>query len=187
MAWMQLSFTPSSWPQCRSISKICTEKAAAQPRSIRSPLLMLPLPVQLRRYRPTTAGIRLSTALRPGFWPVKSPRKGTNTMYMAVRKPAFPASVYTRPICWRLDATKRAVPQIRPERHRPGLVHSCFHRAVPFFRSIKKDSGNRNSTARPQRKNWKVKGPMESMPTLWAIKAEPQISVVPSSVITPNN
>ena len=183
-AWMQLSFNPSSPAQCRSMSKICTEKATAHSSSSTSPLLMPLTEVQLSRYSPTMAGIRLSRAFRPGFWPRKSPKKGTKTIYMAVRNPALPASVYTRPICCRLLAANRARPQMTPERHSAGSAQ-LFQKGFPL--ENRAEAGKRNTTARKHRTAWKVKGPILSMPTLWAIKAEPQITVAPKRAITPDN
>ena len=137
--------------------------------------------MQLSRYRPTMANSTLNTMVFGGLRRRNRPITGTSTMYMAVMKPALPASVYTRPTCCRLAAIKSAAPQIMPAFHRAGFFHWARIPDTPnFFRSNSSEVTRRNTTARAQRMVWKVKGPIWFMPSLCAIKAEPQITV-PSS------
>ena len=107
-------------------------------------------------------------------------------MYMAVKKPALPASVYTRPTCCKLAAINRAHPQRIPAFHSLGSAHFAVKTLkVPLSKT--KDKGTRKATANPHRIAWKVKGPMWSMPTLWAMKALPQMSVAARREILPRN
>ena len=99
-------------------------------------------------------------------------------MYIAVRNPAFPASVSTRPICCRLEAAKRASPHKSPPfQRRTSIQRRKEARRPPCMAPKSVAAGKRKSTARVHRMAWNVNGPMESMPARWAIKAEPQITV----------
>ena len=106
------------------------------------------------------------------------PMIGTNTMYIAVRKPDLPASVSTRPTCCRLQARNKGSPQRSPAvqsflsaQRRMKLLPSCLNRSEIRM------TGSKPRTAIKHRMVWKVKGPMWSMPILWDTKAEPQITV----------
>ena len=151
-ACTQFSRSPSSSPANRSMHVICTAKASAQPVISKSPLLICVTPTQLSRYSPITAIATLNTMVNGGFCPRNIPSTGTQTMYMAVRKPAFPASVYTSPTCCRLVATNRAQPQMRPTFQRVGFFHFfADSRTLHDLTSIRKEQGIRNSTASAQR------------------------------------
>ena len=124
--WMQFRRMPSRLPARASMQLICTEKARAQPSSSKSPRLMPAAPMQLSRYSPTTARATLNRAARLGFFLRNRPMMGTSTMYMAVRNPALPASVYRSPSCCKVAAANRAQPQISPTFHSLGFFHFCM-------------------------------------------------------------
>lgn len=129
--------------------------------------------VQLSRYRPITASAILKRMVLPVFFPRKIPRTGTNTIYMAVRKPALPASVWTSPTCCRLAAANRAMPHKNPA-FQSFLSEKISVNLRGFRNSTVAES---TVTASKHRVLWNVKGPIWSIPTLWATKAEPQMIV----------
>ena len=57
--------------------------------------------VMQRKYMPATASATPIQTFSPALLPRKCPMMGTIRMYSAVINPAFPALVYTIPICWR--------------------------------------------------------------------------------------
>ena len=70
----------------------------------------------LRKYRPAAAMAAEIHRRRLDLRVRKKWRTGTMTIYMAVRKPAFPTSVVMIPACCRLEATARKKPQAAPAR-----------------------------------------------------------------------
>ena len=82
-----------------STNVICTANINAQPIRSRSPMLICVTPTQLRKYSPITATATLIGIMQVTFFFRKMPMIGTITIYIAVRKPDFPASVLTIPSC----------------------------------------------------------------------------------------
>ena len=80
----------------------------------KSPFDMENPSVMHRKYIPAIARATPIHTFLPALLPRKSLIMGTISMYRAVINPAFPALVYTMPICWRELATARAIPQRIP-------------------------------------------------------------------------
>ena len=115
-------------------------------------------------------------------------KTGTSTIYNAVIKALLLAVVNTSPTCWNVAPQNRNVPQqIPPSRSSffcffcSSGVQTLFVSAGRFcflFPSIKNVTGIKTSVARKKREPLNVKGPMYSMPTRCATKANPQIKAV---------
>ena len=133
----QESFTPSQRAVKWSMRRMCTAKHTAHTSTSRSPGAREKPPLMHSRYRDTTLS---TTAIHTGpltFRRKNRPNRGTSTTYSAVMKPALPASVpATRPACWKLEATARAVPQQRPPSH-SCLREAFFSSAVGWGRSFR--------------------------------------------------
>ena len=117
--------------------------------------------------------VRSATAIKteihitiPLFFPVRSPRKGTKTMYIAVMKPAFPASRFRLiPNCWRFVAQVKTAPQQSPpiKSVRNAFFFSsagriAFSPRLTFPLSIKIATGKRTAAPIKERTAVKVKG-----------------------------
>ena len=114
-----------------------------------------------RKYIPATASATPIQTFIPALLPKKSPRTGTINMYRAVINPAFPALVYTRPICWRELAAARAVPQQMPPMTSVFLSHAAAF-SSPLFSlclRMKKMTGRSTAPPRKLRTELNVNGP----------------------------
>ena len=81
----------------------------------------------------------------------------------------------------------RTLPQSRPYFKSMGSAHFLRDAESPSrFQPIRVAVTERKITASRHRMHWKVKGPIRSIPTLWAIKAVPQIMVQSSKLEKPN-
>ena len=117
--------------------------------------------------------------------PRKIPKTGTSTIYIAVRKPAFPTVVCAIPICWMMEAHPSASPHRIPPRTsvfplitRPSTVRRLPSLPGRIIRFCIRITGR--SVIAPSRKRiaTRVNGPMYSIPTLCATNAAPQIRAV---------
>ncbi len=144
-----------------STNVICTANIRAQPSSKRSPIWMPVTPAQLRKYNPATASATLIGIITEGFRFKKIPMTGTITIYIAVRNPAFPASVSTSASCCRLQARNSGKPHRRPA-FKSFLSSHRLKKLLPSFlnRSAMRITGSKASTAKKHRTAWKVNGPM---------------------------
>ena len=158
-AWMAFNRRGSTELANRSTKTICTANMNAHPNSNKSLKLICVTPAQLKKYRPATARPTLMGTITVVFFLRKNPITGTITMYIAVKKPDFPASVPTSPTCCRLQARNRGMPQRRPAFHSCGSHHR-ERKVLPSFlkRSKIAITGSRPITARKQRTAWKVNG-----------------------------
>lgn len=117
------------------------------------------------------------------------PRMGTITMYREVINPPLPTLVYVMPICWKREAMVKAKPQMMPPRSSLLRVagSSVPHRVkgLPASLSKNKKQGHKKSVAKKLREKLKVRGSTYSAPTLWAMKAVPQMREQSISMMMP--
>ena len=88
------------------------------------------------RYSPHTAMATLSHSWGLPRRPSASPKMGTSTTYIAVRKPALAVEGFNvRPNCWAADATNSSVPHTRLARRRQRRSSGVFGApVVPVLR-----------------------------------------------------
>ena len=168
-----------------SVQMMWKLKTRAQTLTKASPLERVNSSLMQSRYMPAMP-IRTAIQTTAGLFFLNRIRliTGTRSMYMAVMNPAFPALVWTMPICWNSVAVARH----RPQRIPPIIVFLLYCGfSGPFFPLPRTTIGVTAIAARSILTALNVEGSMLSIPMRWNANAVPQIAVVMRRRIFPSS